>query len=190
VAPLAGVSGETVMLQPFPAAADFPPDEEAEREVAWLQGVILGVREIRGAMNISPARRIPLLLKGASAVDEALSVRHRLWLERLAGIDSIRVLGAGEREPPSAPAIIGTLTVLVPLAGLIDAAAEAERLGKLLAKAQGELAKARDRLANEDFVRGAPPEVVAKERERVTELERTVSALGAQLERVRRLLPP
>ncbi len=190
VAPLAGVSGATVMLESFPAAADFPPDEEAEREVAWIQGVILGVREIRGRMNISPARRIPLLLKDASAADEALSVRHRAWLKRLAGLESIRVLGAGERVPPSAPALVGTLTVLVPLAGLIDAAAEAERLGKLLAKTQGDLAKARERLANESFVRGAPAEVVASERERATELERTASGLSSQLERVRALLSP
>ncbi|TLZ35137.1 MAG: valine--tRNA ligase, partial [Gammaproteobacteria bacterium] len=190
VAPLAGASGETVMLEPYPAAADFPPDEEAEREVAWIQGVILGVREIRGRMNISPGRRIPVLLKDASGEDRALSTRHRAWLERLAGLESITLLGAGERAPPSAPALVGSLTVLVPLAGLIDAAAEAARLGKLLAKAQSDLAKARERLANEDFVRGAPAEVVARERERVAELERTAKELSSLLEIVRKLLPP
>src|SRR5437588_712167 len=190
VAPLAGASGETVMLEPYPAAADFPPDEEAEREVAWIQGVILGVREIRGRMNISPGRRIPVLLKDASGEDRALSTRHRASLERLAALESITLLGAGERVPPSAPALVGTLTVLVPLAGLIDAAAEAERIGKLLARAQLELAKIRARLAKEDFVRNAPAAVVAGERERATELERTIAALGSQLERVRRLLGP
>ena len=190
VAPLAGASGETVMLEPYPAAADFPPDEEAEREVAWIQGVILGVREIRGRMNISPGRRIPVLLKDASGEDRALSTRHHAWLERLAGLESITLLGAGERAPPSAPALVGSLTVLVPLAGLIDAAAEAARLGKLLAKTQGDLAKARERLANEDFVRGAPAEVVARERERVAELERTAKELSSLLEIVRKLLPP
>ena len=178
------------MLEPYPAAADFPPDEEAEREVAWIQGVILGVREIRGRMNISPGRRIPVLLKDASGEDRALSTRHRAWLERLAGLESITLLGAGERAPPSAPALVGSLTVLVPLAGLIDAAAEAARLGKLLAKTQGDLAKARERLANEDFVRGAPAEVVARERERVAELERTAKELSSLLEIVRKLLPP
>jgi valyl-tRNA synthetase len=89
--------------------------------------------------------------------------------------------------PPSAPAVVGSLTVLVPLAGLIDAAAEAERIGKLRARAQDELAKIRARLAKEDFVRNAPPAVVAGERERTAELERTIAALGAQLERVRQL---
>lgn len=188
VAPLAAVSGETVMLQPYPAAAQFPADEEAEREVAWIQGVVRGVREIRSRMNISPARRIALLLKDAGAADEALSVRHRTLIERLAGLESVRLLGSDEPVPPSAPAPVGTLTVLVPLAGLIDPAAEAERLGKLIARTRADLARGLERLANESFVRGAPPEVVAKERERAAELERTVSELSSLLELVRKLL--
>src|SRR5207302_1377486 len=116
-------------------------------------------------------------------------ITEEIW-QRLAGLASITLLGAGERAPPSAPALVGSLTVLVPLAGLIDAAAEAARLGKLLAKTQGDLAKARERLANEDFVRGAPAEVVARERERVAELERTAKELSSLLEIVRKLLPP
>ncbi len=79
--------------------------------------------------------------------------------------------------------LVGTLTLLVPIAGLIDAAAEAERLEKLLAKAQGELAKARGKLGNDNFVRNAPPEVVATERERAADFERTARDLAAQLER-------
>jgi valyl-tRNA synthetase len=83
--------------------------------------------------------------------------------------------------------LVGTLTILVPMAGLIDAGAEAERLGRLLAKAQDELVKARARLANESFVRNAPTAVVTAERERAAELERTAGALSSQLERVRGL---
>jgi valyl-tRNA synthetase len=190
VAPLAARAGESVMLQAYPAAAEFPADEEAEREAAWIQAVILAVRQIRGEMNISPARRLAVLLKDASAQDQALSARHRAWLERLAGLASITVLPPGASAPQSAAALVGTLTILVPMAGLIDAGAEAERLGKLLARAQDELAKARARLANESFVRNAPTAVVATERERAAELERTASGLSSQLERVRGLLAP
>src|SRR2546423_10952028 len=102
VAPLSGVAGESVMLQPYPAPADFPGDQQAERETAWIQAVVLGVRQIRGEMNIAPGRRIPVLLQDASAQDRAWSERHRAWLERLAGLASIRVLEAGERRPPPA----------------------------------------------------------------------------------------
>ena len=184
VAPLAGVAGESVMLQPYPAPADFPSDEQAERETAWIQAVVLGVRQIRGEMSIAPGRRIPVLLQDASAQDRACSERHRAWLERLAGLASIRVLEAGERAPPSAAAPVGTLTVLVPMAGLIDAAAEAERLGRLLAKTRDDLAKVQARLANDSFVRNAPSAVVSLERERAAELERTAVGLSLQLKRL------
>jgi valyl-tRNA synthetase len=187
VAPLAGVAGETVMLQPYPRAAEFPVDEAAERETAWIQRVILGVRQIRGEMNISPAKRIPVLLKDASAEDEGYLARHRTWLERLAGIDSITLLAAEAHAPQSAMALAGTLTILVPMAGLIDPEAEAERLGRLLARAQADLDKSRAHLARESFVRNAPEHVVTAERERATELERTVAGLATQLERVRGL---
>jgi valyl-tRNA synthetase len=184
VAPLAGVAGESVMLQPYPAPADFPSDEQAERETAWIQAVVLGVRQIRGEMSIAPGKRIPVLLQDASAQDRACSERHRAWLERLAGLASIRVLEAGERAPPSAAAPVGTLTVLVPMAGLIDAAAEAERLGRLLAKTRDDLAKVQARLANDRFVRNAPSAVVSLERERAAELERSAVGLSLQLKRL------
>jgi len=190
VAPLAARTGESLMLQAYPLASDFAADEEAEREVAWIQAVVLGVRQIRGEMNISPARRIAVLFKDASAQDQACTARHRAWLERLAGLASITVLPPGAAAPQSAAALVGTLTILVPMAGLIDAGAEAERLGRLLTRAQDELAKAGARLANESFVRNAPTAVVTAERERAAELERTASALSAQLERVRGLLAP
>ncbi len=149
---------------------------------------MLGVRQIRGEMNIAPGRRIPVLLQDASAQDRAWSERHRAWLARLAGLASIRVLEAGERAPPSAAAPVGTLTVLVPMAGLIDAAAEAERLGRLLAKTRDDLVKVQARLANDSFVRNAPSAVVSLERERAAELERTASGLSSQLDRLRPLL--
>jgi valyl-tRNA synthetase len=76
------------------------------------------------------------------------------------------------------------------MAGLIDAAAEAERLGKLRTKALQDQARVRSKLANENFVRNAPPEVVETERARDAELERTLASLTSQLERIRRLLQP
>jgi len=187
VAPLANVAGETVMLQPYPQAADFPADEEAEREIAWLQALVRGVRQIRSENNISPARRIAVLVKGASGEDEKLIARHLAALEHLARLESLTLLASGASAPQAAMALAGTLTILVPMAGLIDARAEAERLGRLLARAQQDLEKARRRLANENFVRNAPGEVVAVERARAAELERTADGLAAQLRRVRGL---
>jgi valyl-tRNA synthetase len=190
VAPLAGRAGASVMLAPYPRPAEFPADESAEREVSWLQAFILGVRQIRGEMNISPSRRIPLLYRNASARDGELIQRHRAWLERLAGIESPRELPAGEAQPQAATALVGELILLVPMAGLIDATAEAERLSKLLARARSDLDKAAARLGNESFVRNAPQAVVAAERQRLTELEQTAARLQSQLQRVQGLRGP
>ena len=190
VAPLAGRSGTTVMLAPYPRATDFPRDEASEQEVSWLQSFILAVRQIRGEMNIAPSRRIPLLLRNAAARDLELIARHRAWLERLAGIEPPRALTAAEPVPPSATGLVGELTLLVPMAGLIDAAAEGERLAKLIARARSDREKTNARLSNDSFVRNAPEAVVAAERQRLAELEQTVGRLSSQLERVRGLLEP
>ncbi|HET9108053.1 MAG TPA: valine--tRNA ligase [Steroidobacteraceae bacterium] len=190
VAPLTGRAGPTVMLAPYPRSRDFPVDEDSEHEVGWLQAFILGVRQIRGEMNINPSRRIPLLYRNASARDIGLIQRHHAWLERLAGIEPPRELAAGEPQPQAATALVGELTLLVPMAGLIDAAAEAERLGKLLARARTDLEKIRGRLANESFVRNAPEPVVAAERQRVADLEQAVARLASQLARVQELPGP
>ena len=178
------------MRQPYPTAGEFPPDEAAERETAWIQAVVLGVRQIRGEMNINPAKRIPLLLRDAGPQDREWAARHRPYLERLAGLDSVTVLGAGASAPQSAIALVGTLALLVPMAGLIDAPAEIERLARLIARAEKDLGVVRARLSSESFVANAPAAVVAGDRERLAELERTVAGLNAQLERVRGLADP
>jgi valyl-tRNA synthetase len=190
VAPLADRAGATVMLAHYPRHADFPRDEASEREVSWLQAFILAVRQIRGEMNINPSRRIPLLLRNAAAHDLELIRRHQTWLERLAGIEPPRALAASEPLPPAATALVGDLTLLVPMAGLIDAAAEAERLRKLIARAQSDLDKTRARLANDHFVRNAPEAVVTTERQRLADLEQTVGRLSSQLKRVQDLPGP
>jgi valyl-tRNA synthetase len=189
-APLAGRKGETVMLQPYPTVEEFALDSEAEREVEWLQKVIQAVRQIRGEMSISPSRQIPLLMQGASATDLANTERHRAYLEKLAGLESITVIAKDATAPQSATALVGELVLLVPMAGLIDAAAEADRLAKRIVKAQEDLGKTNAKLTNDNFVRNAPEAVVALERERAADLERTIGGLQEQLTKVRRLIQP
>jgi len=178
---------DMVMLAPYPAATDFAADIEAEGEVAWMQKFILAVRQIRGEMDIAPSRRIPLLLQNAGARDAALAEKHFAWLTRLAGLESIKQLAAGEAAPESATAIVGDLTLLVPMAGLIDPKAEIERLTRRIARNESDIGKLKGKLGNENFVRNAPPEVVAADRARVAELEAQNAGLAAQLARARRL---
>ncbi len=188
-AALAGRAGHTVMLQPYPAAKDFARDADAEREIEWIRSFILGVRQVRSGMDIAPSKKLPVLLQNASAEDLARAGRHRAYLERLAGLESITPLAAGATAPQSATALVGELTILVPMAGLIDADAEIDRLTKRIARTREDHRKISAKLANENFVKNAPPDVVALDRERIAELERTLASLEAQLARVRSLKP-
>jgi len=190
MAPLAGRTGPTVMLASYPSVAEYPRDEDAEAQIAWIEAFVLGVRQIKGEMNINLSRAIPVLLKNASQRDEELARRHIPFVEKLAGIESLTLLGPDDQPPEAATALVAEMSILVPMAGLIDAGAEAERLGKQRVKAAQDLNKTRAKLANENFVRNAPPDVVENERARVIDLERTVTSLTEQLERVRRLLRP
>jgi valyl-tRNA synthetase len=146
------------------------------------------VRQIRGEMNIKPSKAIPVLLKGASAQDAVYAGRHLAYLEKLAGLQSVTVLAPDAEAPESATALVGELSILVPMAGLIDVAAEAERIGKVLTKTRQDLSKTQLKLTNDNFVRNAPPAVVATERERETGLQRDVANLTAQMERLKGLL--
>jgi valyl-tRNA synthetase len=188
LSPLAGVSGQSIMTARWPHAADFPRDPDAEAELQWVQQIVLGVRQIRGEMDINPARSLPLLMQFAGPEDLRLLERQRLLLMHLAGLQEVRVLASGETAPPSAIALAGQLTLLVPMEGLIDPAIELQRLDKRLQKIEQELSRAQGKLANEQFVSNAPPEVVAQERGRLDEFSSTRARLQRQREQVRALL--
>jgi valyl-tRNA synthetase len=190
VAPLAERAGPSIMLAAWPQAADYERDVAAETEIKWLTQMVLGVRQIRGEMDISPARKLPLLLLNASANDVQLASSNAALLRRLAGLESVRALPAGEIAPPSASAVIGELTLLVPMAGLVDAAAELERLGKALKKIEQEIARARAKLDNENFVKSAPAAVVTQEQERLVDFQARLAGLQRQLTQVRKLGNP
>ncbi|HTC53797.1 MAG TPA: valine--tRNA ligase [Steroidobacteraceae bacterium] len=189
VAPLAARAGPSVMIAPYPVTSDYPADDAAEQDLSWVQQFVLAVRQIRGEMNIAPSRRLPVLLRGASEADWQRAVRNGASLEHLAGLSNIERLAPTQEAPQSATAMLGELNILVPMAGLIDAAAEIERLSKRLAKATQELARTRAKLASDTFVRNAPETVVAAERDREVEQQRSVIALQAQLDDMRKLGP-
>jgi len=183
----AGVNGETIMLAPFPKADELRADAAAEPEMRWVMNFILGVRQIRGEMDIAPSRRLDVLLQNAGPTDRGYLERNRHYLSRLAGIAEPRVLAPSEAAPISATALVGSLEILVPMAGLIDPKAELERLAKRQRRAETEFGKLRVKLSNEDFARNAPPDVVAKDQGRLSELSTEIDQLARQVARVNAL---
>jgi len=135
-------------------------------------------------MDIAPSRRLDVLLQNASPIDIEYAGRNVHYLTRLAGIAAPRPLPSGEAAPISAVALLGTLEILVPMAGLIEPTAELERLTKRQRKVEVDLNKLEGKLANAEFARNAPADVVAKDRARLAELRTEIGQLGAQIARV------
>ncbi|SEA32106.1 valine--tRNA ligase [Microbulbifer marinus] len=184
---LAGSQGDTIMLQPYPEPNEHKIDSEAEAAIAWLKQVIEGVRNIRGEMNISPAKKIPLILRGGSARDKELLEQARSLLIKLASLESIDWLEAGESAPASATALVGDMELLVPMAGLIDVQAESTRLQKEIDKLAKELGRVEGKLQNPKFVDKAPAEVVAKEKDKLADMQSAQARLQQQLEEISKL---
>ncbi len=184
VAPLAGHCGETIMRQPWPDAGAFPLDDAAEADMAWIQGFILGIRQIRGEMDIPPARRFEVLLQGATDDDLRRVEASRLLLTDIARVSDIKILPSGSSPPPAATALHGTMTLLVPLAGLIDVTAERARLEKNRERAAADMARLDGRLADARFVANAPEAVITKERQRRAALAEDLRRLDEQLARL------
>jgi valyl-tRNA synthetase len=180
----AGVAGETIMLAQFPTADAAAADVRAEPEMRWVMDFIKGVRQIRGEMDIAFSRKLEVLLQNGSATDRDYASRNLGYLSRLAGIAPPRSLADGEAAPISAVALVGTLEILVPMAGLIEPEAELERLAKRRRKTETDLSKLQGKLDNAEFARNAPADVVEKDRSRLSELQTELGQLTAQIARV------
>ena len=187
VAPLAGVTGATVMRQPYPQAGDIALDAAAEVEMQWVMDFIVGVRKIRSGMNIAPSKALPVLLHNGSAEDQARLERNALFLQRLARTESITWLNAGDNAPESATSLVGEMQLLVPMAGLIDKEAELARLAKEMGKLEKDIERVQAKLSNEAFTAKAPAELVEKERTRLAEVQTALAQLGEQQARIARL---
>ncbi|NMY43227.1 valine--tRNA ligase [Pseudomonas sp. WS 5013] len=187
IKPQAGVSGETIMLQAWPVANESRIDASAEGDIEWVKQLMLGVRQIRGEMKISMAKRIDIIVQNANAEDLRRLADFEPLLSKLAKLESVRVLAAGEEAPMSATALVGEMQVLVPMAGLIDKDAELARLDKEIQRLQGEVQRVGGKLANEGFVAKAPAEVLDKERAKLAEAEQALAKLVEQREKIANL---
>jgi len=187
VAPVAGLSGQTIMTQAFPIADPERIDTDAETEIDWLQRFILGIRRIRGEMDIAPGKRLPVILQNADDADRRRVERHRAALDFLGRLESIDFLGPDDQAPESALALVDTLEIRVPMAGLIDRDAELARLQKARTRLADDLARTGGKLNNAAFVEKAPAQVVQRERDKQAETESALARIDEQIRRVERL---
>jgi len=186
VAPRLGIGAPTISLQPYPQATDLGgrQDKQAEADVEWLKDMVSSLRRVRSELGVSPGRPVPLLLCAGGARDRALADRYAAQLSSMLRLESIQWLDDSGQAPASATAIVGQLTLLVPLQGLVDLEAERIRLDKEIKRVQVEIGKCNGKLASETFVNNAPAAVVEQERKRLLEWKQQLQGLLGQRARL------
>ena len=176
-----------LISQPFPELVKELQNADAETEINWLKQFILGIRKIRGEMNISPGKPLPCFIKSYSKKDQSYIENNKAMLFALAKLDTVDLLSANDEEPESAIALVGKMKILIPLAGLIDKGAERERLNKEIEKLVKLKSQFSAKLNNEKFINGAPKAVVKNEKEKLASAESALKDLEQQLEKISKL---
>ena len=187
VAPLSALdfnAGDSIMVQPFPAVDAAKQDEQVLADIEWVKRFIVGIRNIRGEMDIAPSKPLPALLRNVSSEDERRLGISRTFIDRLARLESITLLKEGEEAPASAAAVVGEMEILIPMAGLIDKEAELARIGKAMGKLEQDVARFKGKLSNEKFVSNAPKAVIEKEKAKLADSESQLAKLKAQHETI------
>jgi valyl-tRNA synthetase len=184
VAPKLGIEAEGILQRPWPKTSEMSADEAATAEIEWFKNVLSGIRRIRAEMNIAPGKTIPLLLADGDATDRARTTKFAAQISFLARVDAPQWVTSGADEPAAAAAVVGSMRVLIPLAGLIDLGAEKTRLAKEIGKIESEIKKCENKLSNANFVANAPADVVAQERQRIADWNTQLTALRDQLQKL------
>ncbi|TWI63627.1 valyl-tRNA synthetase [Pseudoduganella lurida] len=180
VAPLAGkgdTEGRSIMVQPYPIADEAAIDTKAEAWIAELKGLTDATRNLRGEMKLSPSVRVPLIVEATGADKEKIAA-FAPYVQLLGKLSEVQIVEALP-ESPAAVSVVGTTKLMLKVE--IDVKAERERLAKEIARLEGEVAKASNKLSSESFVARAPAAVVAQEQERVATFGATLDKLREQL---------
>ncbi|MBO4789726.1 MAG: valine--tRNA ligase [Oxalobacter sp.] len=175
VAPMAGKSGETIMLQAYPEADPSLIDEEADQWMAQCKALVDSTRNLRGEMQLSPAKRVPLFIEAPEAGNIPSFIPHLKALGKLEEVNITPTLP----QSPAPVSIVGSLKLMLKVE--IDVAAETGRLNKEKARIENEIRKINGKLANQNFVSKAPEKVVAQERTRLQDYTATLEKLNDQL---------
>ncbi len=170
--------GDSIMIQQYPVYQAELCDQQAIDDLEWVKQVIIAVRNIRGEMDIAPSKPLQVLLKDASDEDQRRLQQNKTFITALAKLEDISLL-SGE-APLSASAIVGNMTLMIPMAGLIDKEAELSRLSKAIEKLEKDVSKTEGKLANENFVSKAPAAVIEKEKAKLAEAKTALAKLQQQ----------
>ncbi len=176
IAPLAGASGDSILLAAYPKSEDIRYHPDSVAHIGLLKELVNACRTLRGEMNLSPAQRVPLIVEGPENLTKLAP-----YLSALAKLSEVSIVNRLP-DADASIAIVGDVRLMLRIE--IDKAAELARLDKEITRLSNEIAKAQGKLKNPGFVERAPSMVVEQERSRLTEFEATLAKLQAQRDRL------
>ena len=176
--------GASIMVQPFPEVDSAKQDDTVLADIEWVKKFIVGIRNIRGEMDISPNKPLNALLKNVSDSDALRLDAAKGFLDKLSKLESVTILTKDDTAPASATALVGEMEILIPMAGLIDKDAELARITKAMEKVEKDVSRTRGKLGNEKFVSNAPEAVIEKERAKLDEGEKALAKLKEQYDTI------
>jgi valyl-tRNA synthetase len=166
----------------YPAVTEVWRDEDAEHELGLVLDVVRAIRNLRRERNIDAGRWLE-----AYVVADTSLAKHGPAIEQLARVRPLHVTPNRAAAPSEqvATAVLDGAIVILPMAGLFDAAAERTNLEKQLAQAQSQVESLERQLSNEGFTSRAPANVIAEARERLEAARSRLSSIEARLGELR-----
>ena len=175
---------ERLITKPYPEVDETLISKNSESEIAWLQEFILGIRQIRGEMNIEPGKPLPCFIQNLNTSDETYIKNNLSIITTLAKLESVKQLSENDSTPESATALVGEMKIFIPLAGLVDKEQEILRLNKEIDKLIKHQQQYSGKLNNKKFISGAPKAVVEKEQLKLSSVEKALGNLELQLKKI------
>lgn len=169
--------GESISINDYPKYNADYIDEKAEKEIAFVQDVVTAIRNIRGEMNISPAKQINVFMKST-----AITISQEKYIKSLVRIDTLTADEYIDKPKACASAVVKGCDIFIPLEGLIDVNVERARIEKEIARILGSFNGVRKKLENESFVSKAPAEVIERERMKMNDWQKALEKLQTILE--------
>jgi len=174
----------SIMTDAFPVYDANKKDAAAESDIEWVKAFVIGIRNIRGEMDIAPSKKLEVLLNNVSEADKRQLEQTQNYLINLAKLASIKVLD-GEQAPACATALVGEMEIMIPMAGLIDKDAELARLSKAADKLMQDVKRTEGKLGNDNFVSKAPAAVIDKEKAKLADAKMQLAKIEEQVEAIK-----
>ncbi|MBK68384.1 MAG: valine--tRNA ligase [Legionellales bacterium] len=187
VAPILDKNSETIMLESYPSESEFKKDEKADEEIEWIKSFIMGIRRIRSERDIPPGKELIVSTKGGTKKELEWLNKNELVIKMLGKIE--KIVPTQDEVSDAALALAGEMTLLVPLADLINPQDEYNRICKMIENLEKEKMQLSAKLENKSFVDRAPKDVVDGAKQRLADTLSDIETYQEQLESISKLLP-